>query len=86
MALGTQDFRDELSRTLSTATSEGKRSTVVKAGELHRQLGDYPGREHRMPICCEVMYQEMKSGDEIMAAPPKGKGASLTVRYQLPRH
>ncbi len=31
------------------------------------------------------MYQEKKHGDEIPESPPKGKGASLTIRYQLPR-
>jgi hypothetical protein len=24
-------------------------------------------------------------GDEVLAAPPKGKGATLTIRYVLPR-
>jgi hypothetical protein len=31
------------------------------------------------------MYAEMDARDEILAAPPKGKGATLTIRYHLPR-
>ncbi len=86
MAYDAEDFRSELIRVLRKARSEGRDSVVVKAGELHRNLGDYPDpNRHRMPICCDVMYQEIKAGDEILAAPPKGKGASFTVRYQLPR-
>jgi 5-methylcytosine-specific restriction protein A len=38
-----------------------------------------------MPSCCQVMYGEQTSFDRVLHAPPKGKGASLTVRYQLPR-
>src|SRR6266480_6202950 len=31
------------------------------------------------------MYSERRNGNEIIFAPPKGKGASLTIRYSLPR-
>jgi hypothetical protein len=31
------------------------------------------------------MYDEQKAGDEVISRPPKGKGASLTIRYRLPR-
>ena len=54
-------------------------------GIRHRQVGGYPGPSHRMPICCEVMYQEMGSRDKSEASLPKGKGASLRIRYDLPR-
>lgn len=58
----------------------------VNAGELHRAVGGYPGKNHRMPVCCQVMYSCMKTGDKILPnGPPKGKGASLTIRYRLPR-
>jgi hypothetical protein len=38
-----------------------------------------------MPSCCEAMYAEKRTGDVIIARPPEGMGASLTIRYQLPR-
>jgi hypothetical protein len=31
------------------------------------------------------MYNEHAARDEIISRPPKGKGASLTIRYRLPR-
>jgi hypothetical protein len=31
------------------------------------------------------MYEEMRAGDEIVEAPPKGRGATLIIRYRLPR-
>ena len=66
---------------------DGKSSVAVKAGDLHKQVGGYPEPKgnHRMPICCEVMRKEMGIRDEIMHSLQKGKGASLTIRYDLPR-
>ena len=39
-----------------------------------------------MPECCEVMYSKMKGNDSIISSPPKGKGASLTIRYFKQNH
>ncbi len=53
----------------------------LNAGEIHRTLGGYPGKNHRMPICCKAMRSLMASDDMILYQPSKGNGASLTVRY-----
>ena len=78
-------FRAALKEIFTEATKDGKSSVSVNSGILHRRVGGYPGPSHRMPVCCEVMYQEMGSRDKIEASSPKGKGASLTIRYDLPR-
>jgi len=78
-------FRQELSGLFSRAQDAGRTSIEVNSGKLHRSLGGYPGIHHRMPVCCDAMYQEMRAGDRILSAPAKGKGASLTIRYLLPR-
>jgi 5-methylcytosine-specific restriction protein A len=57
----------------------------INAGQVHRLVGDYPGPDHRMPICCRVMRGEMRAGDTVLSEPPKKQGASLTMRYRLPR-
>jgi 5-methylcytosine-specific restriction protein A len=59
----------------------------MSAGDLHRRVGDYPGNDHRMPVCCGVMRDAMDEdvGDAIVSSPPSGDGASLLVRYVLPR-
>jgi hypothetical protein len=36
-----------------------------------------------MPVCWSVMRQLMRIGDEIVAEPPKGAGASLRIRYRV---
>lgn len=56
------------------------------SGEIHRTLGQYPGTNHRMPICCEVMYEKMNDDDKILHAPPKRKGATLKIRYFKRNH
>ena len=80
------DFKQRLSKLLRAAAEEGKPFLEVEARKLHRLVGGYPGREtNRMPVCCSVMRQEMKSGDAILCQPPSGQGATLTIRFKLPR-
>ena len=56
----------------------------MKAGELHQAVGGYPGPDARMPNCCSVMRSVLREkGGVIVYQPPKGNGASLTIRYQL---
>lgn len=77
------DFQAQLKQIFQEAENENRKTIRVNSGELHRLVGDYPGRNHRMPICCSVMKIAMKSGDRIISEPPKGQGASLTIEYQL---
>lgn len=79
------DFRVELNVQLSRAQGQQRPYLDVTSGQLHRQVGGYPGNNHRMPVCCNVMRGEMEDGDEILAAPPRGNGATLKIRYWLPR-
>lgn len=85
MPSSAEAFRAVLIQRLRDAEARGERYLEIRAGELHRDVGGYPGPAHRMPICCSVLYREMNSGDEIVKSPPKGKGASLTIRFALPR-
>ena len=64
---------------------EGKKEIEVHAGELHREVGVYPGKDYRMPVCCVLMLKEMRQGDLILSQPPKAKWANLTILYKLPR-
>lgn len=77
------DFRKELASQLRRAKMRGAMSVEISSGELHRAVGEYPTGQHRMPSCCNVMRGAMRSGDVVVGEPPKGKGASLTIRYRL---
>lgn len=81
----TFDFTLDLSRYFNRAKDQGLQYVDVNAGDIHRSVGGYPGKDHRMPRCCDVMRAAMRKGDEILAAPPRGDGSSLTIRYRLPR-
>ncbi|CAN7178415.1 hypothetical protein LJR251_000300 [Rhizobium rhizogenes] len=81
-----EDFRKALSDEIEAAIRAAKTHIDINAGELHRQLGGYPGKSHSMPSCCDVLYEEQERGRaDVLAAPRMRKGASLTIRYHLPR-
>ena len=78
-------FQTELARVFNVAGELGLSFIDLKSGDLHRMVGGYPGEDHRMPTCCDVMYDNMRHEDKILEKPPKGKGANLIIRYRLPR-
>lgn len=80
-----EDFRNALAEILKSASALGIVAVDVNAGNLHRRIGGYPTKDHRMPQCCEVMRDAMRPSDELVSEPPSGQGASLTIRYRLPR-
>jgi 5-methylcytosine-specific restriction protein A len=80
-----EEFREEIRARLRKAAGEEQKAVILDSRVIHRALGGYPGIDHRMPSCCEAMYDEMRAGDEIVEAPPKGRGATLRIRYRLPR-
>ncbi len=81
----TEAFRQALELNFEQATARGETILQVRAGDLHRQVGGYPGRNHRMPVCCRAMRLAMVASDRTVEAPPKGDGASLAIEYRLPR-
>jgi len=81
----TDDFREAIRKKLRLAEMRQATFLDINSGELHRELGGYPGPKAAMPSCCNAMYAEQKAADSILAQPPKGKGASLTIRYKIPR-
>jgi 5-methylcytosine-specific restriction protein A len=75
-------FRRALRKKLSESKGD---SVVVTSRELHCLVGGYPSRNHRMPTCCRAMREAMQLGDRETEGPSKGNGATLTIRYLLPR-
>ena len=89
MPPNTHDFLIELDAQINRSVEQGRSHVEVNAGEFHRCLGGYPpaeGENHAMPNCCNAMLQEYdETTDEIICSPPSRQGASLTIRYQVPR-
>jgi len=76
-------FRKEVERLMIEAKERGCEYIDITSKEVHTNVGGYPGKNHNMPSCCDVMYSMRKKQDEVLEAPPKGKGASLKIRYFL---
>jgi len=86
MSHSTDEFAAALDHWLATANVLGFAAVEVTAGALHRRVGDYPGVSHRMPCCCNAMRRALFAGDVLVSEPECGAGASLTIRYVLPRN
>jgi hypothetical protein len=82
-----QDFRQALLQQMRQTHREGREYLEITAGELHRRVGGYPSHNHRMPACCSAMKAQVREdwGDRLVAGPPSGQGASLRIRYRIPR-
>jgi len=79
-----QDFENALNTILQQARNiPGVVGVVVRSGDLHRYVGGYPGRDHRMPLCCEVMKEKMQPSDQILNSPSSGQGANLEILYKF---
>jgi hypothetical protein len=79
------DFEQLLRTKFREAATRGAMSVRLNSGDLHRELGGYPGTKHAMPTCCIVMHEATKQGDTVISSPPSGRGATLTIEYRLPR-
>lgn len=79
------EFRVVLQAEFDKGARAGQHSLRMRAGDLHRAVGGYPGQDHRMALCCSIMKSAMRSGDKIIESPPSGKGANLLIEYRLPR-
>jgi 5-methylcytosine-specific restriction protein A len=76
-------FRSELQAQISRAEKQGRTYVEINAGELHRIVSR---DENRQPMACNAMRQLMREPrDQVTHKPPSGDGASLTIRYALPR-
>ncbi|TRZ92490.1 MAG: HNH endonuclease [Methanosarcinales archaeon] len=82
MTSAVPDFQNHLNDILLSAQNKGFQFVDVKSGDLHKRVGAH---SHRMPMCCSVMKTNMRTGDKILHEPPSGQGASLIIRYILPR-
>lgn len=81
----TDDFRAELRSLFERAQDQGYDHIQIEARQLHVAVGGYPARSHRMQECCRVLREAMNEGDRVVREPPSGQGATLTIRYRLPR-
>jgi len=78
-------FSDAIAALLARAQDQGRPHVEINAGELHRQLGGYPGPGNGMPSCCAALRASMGDGDVVIFVSERADDGSLTVRFALPR-
>jgi len=81
-AVNTEAFRRARQRIFDESPAG---SVDINAGELYRKVGGGTGKNYSMASCCNVMLEAVRPGDKILAGPPSQHGATLTIRYVLPR-
>lgn len=65
------------------AKQSGQEYIEITAKDVHDIVGGYANGNTRYPMCCSAMYNLMDIKDEIIYAPPKGKGSRLKIKYYL---
>lgn len=79
-------IRQEILIRFKRASSNDFSSVDILAGDLHQKVEfNYGTHPNQMPSICNMMYEAQVAGDEILYSPPKGRGARLHIRYQIPR-
>src|SRR5450432_300889 len=71
-------FQSALEQEFATAAARGDVWVRTRAGDLHNKVGGYPGKDHRMPVCCRVMRSLMLPTDPVVSTPQKGAGANCS--------
>lgn len=79
------DFKSALRKLLSRAEASGRDHVSINASEVDSEVDGYPDPDHRLPLCCGAMIEDMWSDDEVLIAPRSVYDDSLTIRYRLPR-
>ena len=85
------DFMKALEILKQEKREAGEEFFELKAGDFHKMVWDYKGRNHRMQSCCLAMYDSMETNDEVIQMPDKrrwnektkGYGTRLIIRYYL---
>lgn len=80
------EFRAALHWRFYRAECGGANRVEVTAGDLYRETGAHPDDTDGMRSCCLVMRSEMLTDvDSVVSETGDGRGASLTIRYKVPR-
>jgi hypothetical protein len=82
-----RDFEDRLEQIFREEAERRRAYVDVEAADLHRVVGGYPAAKgnHRVSICCGVMWAARRADDEVLSSPPNRFGAAFRIRYRLPR-
>lgn len=81
--VSTESIKKIINTIKQEARRRGQECIEITAKDVHDIVGGYANGNTRYPMCCSAMYSLMNFKDEIMYAPPKGKGSKLKIKYYL---
>lgn len=78
--IGISEVKVYIEELFKKAKENGEEEITLISGQLHKNLN----LENRMPTVCDSMkYYYNYINDEILQAPPKGRGSRLIIKYNL---
>ena len=79
---GIKDYMNVLTQRREEAHRQGLTYIDVNSKQLHQEISP---NFATMPTCCQAMYKQMLSGDEILEHPKgtTGYGSHLTIRFYV---
>ena len=79
---GIKDYMNALTKCKEEAHQQGKTCIEINSKQLHQKISP---KHATMPTCCQAMYKQMLSGDEIIERPKgtTGFGSHLTIRFYV---
>ncbi len=75
--VSTADIREYISNLKANAQAAGKRSIVLRSGDIHKDLD----LKNAMPQVCNAMRQSMNDGDIVLHTTPSGNSSTIEIKY-----
>ena len=70
-----EEFQVTLRAWMQGAEHASETTVEINSGQLHREVGGYPGQNHRMPMCCAAIRNERGGCDPTGASEETGRFA-----------
>ena len=79
-----ETIREKLDEIFEFANKNNLSGVIIRAGELHKLVNPLYKYEKRFRMCCVIMREYMKPGDEILYEPPSGESSAVEIFYKPP--
>ena len=77
--VSTDDIRRYILGLKTAAKDQGKKSIILKSGDIHKALG----LKSAMPQVCNAMRQSMVEGDIVLHTTPSGNSSTIEIQYNV---
>lgn len=75
----------ELQKIFDKAYAEGRKEITLVSKEFFEMMEEKPKYRDCIPMCCKVMKDNIKDGDQVLYHTPSWQSHTLKIKYKLPR-